>query len=404
MSPGLGRHVAVVGGGILGLAVAERLVRDDPSARVTVLEKEPGWARHQTGRNSGVVHSGLYYTPGSLKARWCRAGSAALLELAGAEGVPHAVPGKLVVATEAAELPRLAALHERGLANGLAVRRLGPAEIRELEPHVAALAALHVPETGVIDYRAVCDVLARRLGEAGADLRTGTALTGGRTTDRGVVLETTHGVVEADLVVNCAGLHTDRVARLLGHRPSVRIVPFRGEYLSLTEEAAPLVRGLVYPVPDPALPFLGVHLTRGVDGHVHAGPNAVLALAREGYDWTTVRPRDVVETLAFQGFWHLARRHARTGVDEVRRSLSRRRFVADVRRLVPDLGPDDLVPAPAGVRAQAVRPDGSLVDDFLVERSERAVHVLNAPSPAATAALEIARHVVALLDDPTRRR
>lgn len=399
MTPGRDRHVAVVGGGIVGLAVAERLVRDHPSTRVTVLEKEDGWARHQTGRNSGVVHSGLYYPPGSLKARWCRAGGQALLDLARAEGVPHAVTGKLVVATAADELPRLAALEERGRANGLAVRRLSADEARAHEPHVAALAALHVPETGTVDYRAVCDVLVRRLRAAGADLLTGTALVGARPRSPGVVLETTSGDLAADLVVNCAGLYSDRVARLLGHEPSVRIVPFRGEYLSLTEEAAPLVRGLVYPVPDPALPFLGVHLTRGIDGQVHAGPNAVLATAREGYRWGTVSLRDLAETLSYQGFWHLARRHARTGIAEVRRSLSHRRFVADVRRLVPELGPGDLVAAPSGVRAQAVRPDGMLVDDFLVEHSPGAVHVLNAPSPAATASLEIARHVVALVTD-----
>jgi L-2-hydroxyglutarate oxidase len=342
-----------------------------------------------------VIHSGLYYAPGSLKARWCRAGAAALLDLARSEGVPHAVTGKLVVATGASELPRLGALEERGGANGLAVRRLTGEEAREIEPHVAALAALHVPETGVVDYRAVCSVLLRRLRDAGADLRPGTQVVGGREDDRAVVLETTRGEVVADVAVNCAGLHADRVARLLGHRPSVRIVPFRGEYLSLTADAAPLVRGLVYPVPDPALPFLGVHLTRGVDGHVHAGPNAVLALAREGYGWSTVVPRDIAANLLYPGFWRLARRHARSGVEEVRRSLSRARFVADVRRLVPELGADDLVPAPAGVRAQAVRADGALVDDFLLERSGRAVHLLNAPSPAATAALEIARNVVA---------
>lgn len=397
MTTGRGRRVAVVGGGILGLAVAERLVRDDPTTRVTVLEKEHDWARHQTGRNSGVVHSGLYYPPGSRKASWCRAGAVALLGLARAEGVPHAVTGKLVVATDSSELPRLAALEERGRSNGLTVRRLTAEEAREHEPHVAAVAALHVAETGVVDYRAVCAVLVRRLRDAGADLRPGTEVVGARRGGTPVVVETTGGEVTADVVVNCAGLHADRVALLLGHRPSVRIVPFRGEYLSLTPAAAPLVRGLVYPVPDPALPFLGVHLTRGVDGHVHAGPNAVLALAREGYGWSTVSPRDVAGTLTHPGFLRLARRHARTGVEEVRRSLSRRRFVEDVRRLVPALAADDLVPAPAGVRAQAVGSDGALVDDFLVEQRGPVVHLLNAPSPAATAALEIARHVVGLL-------
>ncbi len=392
MTPG--RRVVVIGGGILGLAVAERVLREDHSARVTVVEKEHDWARHQTGRNSGVVHSGLYYPPGSRKALWCRAGATALLELAREEGVPHRVTGKLVVATRGDELDRLEALERRGLANGLAVRRLTAVETREHEPHVAALAALHVPETGIVDYRAVCAVLVRRLRDAGARLLPGTEVVGGADGVRDVLLETTRGDIGADVVVSCAGLHADRVARLLGHRPSVRIVPFRGEYHELAPGAAHLVRGLVYPVPDPDLPFLGVHLTRGIDGCVHAGPNAVLALAREGYDWRRVDLRDLSDTLGFGGFWRLARRQARSGAAEVVRSLSHRRFADSARRLVPELADADLVPAPAGVRAQAVRPDGTLVDDFLLERHGRVVHLLNAPSPAATASLEIARHVV----------
>ena len=377
--------------------MAERVLRDDPSAQVTVVEKEHDWARHQTGRNSGVVHSGLYYPPDSLKARWCRAGRAAMLDLAREEGVPHAVTGKLVVATEPAELAGLSALQERGLANGLSVTRLSAEEAREHEPHVATLAALHVAETGVIDYREVCAVLVRRLRDAGAHLVPGSEVVGGADGPREVVLETTRGDVAADVVVSCAGLQADRVARLLGHRPSVRIVPFRGEYRSLTPEAAHLVRGLVYPVPDPAFPFLGVHLTRGVEGDVHAGPNAVLALAREGYTWGVVSPADLAGTLAFPGFWRLARRHYRSGAAEMARSLSAHRFTQSLQRLVPELRGEDLVPAPAGVRAQAVRPDGTLVDDFLLERHGRVVHLLNAPSPAATASLEIARHVVSTL-------
>ncbi len=390
-----GRRVVVIGGGILGLAVAERVVRDDPSARVTVLEKEHDWARHQTGRNSGVVHSGLYYPPDSLKARWCRAGAASMLALARDEGVPHRVTGKLVVATRADELDRLDALERRGLGNGLAVRRLSAVETREHEPHVSALAALHVPETGVVDYRAVCAVLVRRLRDAGAHLVPGTEVLGGADGPREMVVETTRGEHTADLVVSCAGLHADRVARLLGHRPSVRIVPFRGEYFVLAPRAEHLVRGLVYPVPDPDLPFLGVHLTRGIDDHVHAGPNAVLALAREGYDWGRVDARDLADTLRFGGFWRLARHQARSGAAEMARSLSHRRFAESARRLVPEIADADLVRAPAGVRAQAVRPDGTLVDDFLLERHGRVVHLLNAPSPAATASLEIAAHVVA---------
>ena len=391
------RRVAVVGGGIVGLAVAERVLREDPAAQVTVLEKEQDWARHQTGRNSGVVHSGLYYAPGSLKARWCRDGRQALLDLARSEGVAHEVTGKLVVATEVAELERLEALHERGVANGLTIRRLTGEQAREVEPHLVALAALHVAETGIVDFRGVCAVLVRRLRDGGARLLPGTEVVGGREKGSEVELDTTAGEVVADAVVVCAGLQADRVARLLGHRPSVRIVPFRGEYRSLTPDAARLVHGLVYPVPDPAFPFLGVHLTRGVDGGVHAGPNAVPALAREGYTWGDVNLTDLAGTLGYPGFWRLARRHHRSGLAEVGRSLSSRRFADSVRRLVPELREEDLVPAPAGVRAQAIRPDGTLVDDFLVERHGRVVHLLNAPSPAATASLEIARHVEALL-------
>lgn len=390
-------RTVVVGGGVVGLAVADRILRERPGARVTVLEKEDGWARHQTGRNSGVVHSGLYYPPGSAKARWCRSGAEEMLRFAAAEEVPHARPGKLVVATSAAELPRLDVLHERGLANGLAVRRLDADAAREHEPHVAAVAALHVPETGVVDYAAVCRALVRRLEASGADLRTGSEVLAAHHGPGHTVVSTTRASVAADVVVNCAGLHTDVVARRLGHDPSVRIVPFRGGYHDLAPRAAALVRGLVYPVPDPDLPFLGVHLTRGVDGSVHAGPDAVLALAREGYRWRDVSLRDLAGTLTSPGFLRLARRHARTGAEEMLRSVSTHRFGEAVRRLLPALRDEDLRPAPAGVRAQAVARDGGLVDDFLVERSGRCLHVLNAPSPAATAAFAIARHLVASL-------
>jgi L-2-hydroxyglutarate oxidase len=392
-----GRRVVVVGGGIVGLAVADRLVREHPSDQVTVLEKEATWAAHQTGRNSGVIHSGLYYAPGSKKALMCRAGAAAMVAFARAEGVPHEVCGKLVVATSTAELPGLRRLRERGLANGLAVHELSGSEAREQEPHVNAVAALHVPATGIIDYGAVCDALVRRLAEAGATLLLRAEVLGAAPSGPATVVRTTRGDVLADAVVSCAGLQADQVARRLGHQPSARIVPFRGEYYELHERASHLVRNLIYPVPDPGFPFLGVHLTRGVNGHVHAGPNAVLALAREGYDWGSVDLGDVRETLGFPGFWRLAARNYREGAREMARSLSRRRFGDSLRRLVPEVRDVDLVRALAGVRAQAVQPDGSLVDDFLIERSGTVVHVLNAPSPAATSAFEIARHIVGLL-------
>ena len=388
----------VVGGGIIGLAVAERLLRDSPGASVTVVEKEQSWASHQTGRNSGVIHSGLYYAPGSHKAVMCRAGSASMVAFAEEEGIPHKVCGKLVVASHAAELPGLARLRDRGRANGLEVRELSGGEAREHEPYVAALAALHVPATGIIDYGAVCAALVRHLERSGAQLMLGAEVLGAVRFGSSLVVRTTGGDLAADRVVSCAGLYADEVARRLGHDPSARIVPFRGEYYELAPSANYLVRGLVYPVPDPNFPFLGVHLTRGIEGHVHAGPNAVLAFAREGYRWRTVRPRELAGTLAFPGFWRLARANYREGAREMARSASRRRFADSLRRLVPDLREDQLVPAAAGVRAQAMHRDGSLVDDFLIERDGGVVHVLNAPSPAATSSLEIARHIVSLLD------
>lgn len=389
----------VVGGGIVGLAVAERLVRDQPGASVTVVEKEPTWAAHQTGRNSGVIHSGLYYAPGSAKARMCRAGARSMVEFARQEGIKHEVCGKLVVATGAAELPGLARLRERGLANGLEVVELSREQAREHEPHVAAVAALHVAATGIIDYGHVCAALVRRLEAAGATLLLGTEVLGGRTGGQATVVQTTAGDLEAEVVVSCAGLQSDQVARRLGHQPSTRIVPFRGEYFELSPDAGDLVRGLVYPVPDPSFPFLGVHLTRGIEGNVHAGPNAVPAFAREGYTWGSVSPRDLADTLGYPGFWRLAGRHYRAGAQEIARSLSRHLFGESLRRLVPEIRDDQLVPAPAGVRAQAVRRDGTLVDDFLIERSGSVVHLLNAPSPAATSAFEIARHVVGLVTE-----
>ncbi|MGH3881334.1 MAG: L-2-hydroxyglutarate oxidase [Actinophytocola sp.] len=384
------RHVAVVGGGILGLAVARELTaRGD---HVTVLEKEDHWAGHQTGHNSNVVHAGLYYQPGSFKARMSVAGNRSIVDFARANDVPVEVCGKLVVATDDAELPGLRALAERAEANGVPAKLISPAEAHAYEPEIACVGALRVESTGIIDFGAVCQALVRSLSSADLRLRTpALGIRPGR--HGGVEIATGTDIVRADTLVNCAGLHSDRVARLAGLTPRARIVPFRGEYFTLRPESAHLVRGLIYPVPDPSLPFLGVHLTRMLDGSVHAGPNAVLALRREGYRWRDMSAADLGETLRYPGLWRLARRYPRTAVDEVVRSLSRRRFARSLARLIPAIGREDLVRAHAGVRAQALLPDGTLVHDFLIETAPNQVHVLNAPSPAATCCLEIAKHV-----------
>ncbi|MEW1658229.1 MULTISPECIES: L-2-hydroxyglutarate oxidase [unclassified Streptomyces] len=397
--------VLVIGAGIVGLSTAHALTRAAPGIRVVVLEKEPGAARHQTGRNSGVIHSGIYYPPGSLKARFALQGAAEMVGFCAEHDIPHEVTGKLIVATDRGELPRLHGLIQRGREHGLPVRELGPAQIAEHEPAVRGLAAIHVGTTGICDFGAVARELARLAQEDGARVVLGEEVTAiGRRPGRVAVRTAGGAVYRARALVNCAGLHCDRIARLAGDAPGMRIVPFRGEYFTLAPERAALVRGLVYPVPDPAFPFLGVHLTRGIDGSVHIGPNAVPALAREGYDWRTVRPAELAGTLAFRGSWRIARRHWRHGAGELHRSLSRRAFADAVRRLLPDARDEDLLPSPAGVRAQAVLPDGTLVDDFLFTESPGMIHVLNAPSPAATASLpigrEVARRVTRLLGIP----
>ncbi|GLZ79105.1 hydroxyglutarate oxidase [Actinorhabdospora filicis] len=395
----MARYV-VVGGGIVGLATAHRLLLDRPGSSVTVLEKEVSVGVHQTGHNSGVIHAGVYYKPGSLKARLCKSGAAAMVEFCSDHGIPTDICGKLIVATSTDEIPRLDALFERSVANGLPVTMLSPEEAREFEPHVSCVRAMRVASTGITDFGAVCRALAELIVKEGGEVRLGTRVTGIARSGSGVVVETTGGEVPADVLVNCAGLHSDRIARMAGLRPPARIIPFRGEYYELRPERVGLVNGLIYPVPDPQFPFLGVHLTKMIDGTVHAGPNAVLALAREGYTWARVRPADVASAAGYGGLWKLARKHWRYGMGEVRRSLSRRLFAASLARLVPEIGTGDIVRAGAGVRAQAIARDGSLVDDFLIVDAPGQVHVLNAPSPAATSSLAIAREIVGRIPVP----
>ncbi len=384
---------AIVGGGIVGLATACELLARHPGSSLLLVEKEANWAAHQSGRNSGVIHSGIYYKPGSLKAKLGREGNRSMVAFCREHGIAHAVCGKLVVATSEDEIARLNTLGDRGRENGIDVRRVSPAEAKEIEPNIRCVAALVVPSTGIADYVAVCGRLAAIARERGGDLRLETrllAVTHDGNTRR---LRTSAGDFECRLLVTCAGLHSDRVARLDGADPGARVIPFRGEYYELVPEKRHLVRGLVYPVPDPRFPFLGVHLTKAVDGGVHAGPNAVLAFAREGYGKLDINLRDLAEIAGYSGFWSIAGRFWKDGASEMARSFSKSRFTRSVQAMLPEVTARDLVPARAGVRAQVVTPDGAIVDDFRIVRGEGALHVCNAPSPAATASLEIAKAV-----------
>lgn len=385
--------VLVIGGGIVGLATARALLAAQPGRRVLVAEKERDVARHQSGRNSGVIHSGIYYRPGSLKASMCRAGSRSIEAYARDHGVDVAITGKLIAATSTDELAGLQALESRGMEHGLDVRLMSPSEAAEHEPHLRCVAALRVAETGIVDYVALCHHLANDVVEAGGEVRTSTRVLDVQRIGAGHRIRTSTGDICADTVVNCAGLYSDLVAGAAGVQSPARIIPFRGEYYELAPDARHLVRGLIYPVPDPAFPFLGVHLTRGIEGAVHAGPNAVLAFAREGYRWRDAVPTELIDTLRSSAFRRLAAQHYRQGMVEMARSASRRLFLRSLQRLVPDLTDADLVPAAAGVRAQAVLDDGTLVDDFLILEEPGALHVLNAPSPAATSSLEIGAEI-----------
>lgn len=385
--------VLVVGGGIVGLATAWQLSRFEPGRRMLVLEKESTIAAHQTGHNSGVLHSGIYYRPGSRKAENCRAGIRMMTEFCRQEGIAHDICGKVIVATQAEELPRLHKLLERGRANGVDCHLLGAERLREIEPHCAGLEAIHVPEAGIVDYRQVACRLGELLVKQGSSIVTNARVTAIQERSGEVVVETTAGEFRGKVLVNCAGLHSDRVTALGGSRPPMKILPFRGEYYEVKTEGEHLCRGLIYPVPDPQFPFLGVHLTRMIQGGLHCGPNAVLALAREGYRKSHVNFRDLAEVLSYPGFYRLAARHWRMGLEEMWRSISKAAFVRALQRLVPDIRDEMLVPSPAGVRAQAVAPDGSMVDDFALEEGRRVVHVINAPSPAATSSLSIGKWV-----------
>lgn len=389
------RRVVIVGGGILGLAIAHEL--SSAGQAVTVLEKEKGLALHQTGRNSGVIHAGPYYTPGSLKAQLCGLGNRLMVDFARQESLPYEITGKLLLATTSVEVGLLGNLAERAKANGVPAELISAGEITDIEPFASGLAALHVKNTGIIDYRSVSNRLADKSKSQGAEIVTSAEVTGISQEGREIVVEHTQGSHTGDLLINAAGLYSDRIAIMAGINPDVRIIPFRGTYFALSEEAAVKVKGLIYPVPNPKFPFLGVHLTKMIGGGVHAGPNAVLALSREGYTWSSLIPRELWLTLSFPGFVRLASKNVGTGLREIARSASKRMFARDLSRLVPGIHVTDLIQSPAGVRAQAIRPDGTLADDFIIHRTQSQVHILNAPSPAATASLAIAKHLVSSL-------
>ncbi|MFZ2358378.1 MAG: L-2-hydroxyglutarate oxidase [Anaerolineae bacterium] len=385
--------VIVIGGGVVGLATAWALSERLPQRRVALVEKEAGLARHQTGHNSGVLHSGNYYKPGSLKAATCRAGREAMIAFCQQEGIAYELCGKVIVALDQAELGRLHGLAGRGVANGVDCELISAARLHELEPHAAGVAAIHVRDTGIVDFKQVCARLAQRLQQQDHAILTGAAVIGIEERPEGVLVRTRSQELLARVVVNCAGLHSDRVAALAGSRPPARIVPFRGEYYALKPESQHLCRALIYPVPDPQFPFLGVHFTRMVDGSVECGPNAVLAFAREGYRRTDLNLRDLAQTMAYPGFVRLAGRHWRMGMGEMWRSWNKGAFVAALQRLMPEIRAEHLEAAPAGVRAQAIAPDGRPLDDFAFAETARIIHVINAPSPAATAALSIGRFI-----------
>ncbi|PQO41571.1 L-2-hydroxyglutarate oxidase [Blastopirellula marina] len=384
----------VLGGGIVGLATAYEMLLRDPHCRLIVCEKESALATHQTGRNSGVLHSGIYYKPGSLKATNCRAGKLLMEQFCRDHAIPYDICGKVIVAVEPAELPRLEKIYDRGLANGIRCERIGRERLLEIEPYCAGIEAIHVPETGIVDYRQVSEKLGTLIRDRGGEIWLNAKVTLITEREREIAIETTAGSLVGEMAVNCCGLYSDRVARLSGARPEAKIVPFRGEYFELRPEAERFCQNLIYPTPDPNFPFLGVHFTRMIHGGVECGPNAVMAMAREGYGKLDVNLADLWDAVSYGGFRKLAWRHWNAGMQEFYRSCSQSAFLRSLQRLVPEIKRADITPAPPGIRAQAIAPNGDLVDDFLIQAEGRMINVLNAPSPAATSALQIAKTIV----------
>ncbi|MDQ0221152.1 L-2-hydroxyglutarate oxidase [Peribacillus cavernae] len=385
---------SIIGGGIIGLSTGMALTKKFPGAKIAIIEKEKDLAHHQTGHNSGVIHSGIYYKPGSFKARFAREGSTAMVQFCEEHGIKYDVCGKVIVATEPKELPLLDNLYERGLQNELDVMKIGIEELKEIEPHVKGVGAIRVPNTGIADYKGVSRTFARIIEEGGGDIRLDTKVENIAEENDGVTIETNRGTIKARFLINCAGLQSDRVARMSGLHTNMKIVPFRGEYYELTPEKRYLVKHLIYPVPNPDFPFLGVHFTRMTNGDVHAGPNAVLAFKREGYTKTDINVKDLLEVLTYPAFWKMAMPNMKEGMKEYVRSFSKQAFLHSLQHLIPELTEKDIVPTHAGVRAQALMDDGSMVDDFAIFPGKSSLHICNAPSPAATASIQIGNAVV----------
>ncbi|MDE5414386.1 L-2-hydroxyglutarate oxidase [Alkalihalobacterium chitinilyticum] len=385
---------AIIGGGIVGLSVGKAILEKFPGAKVIVLEKEKDFASHQTGHNSGVIHSGLYYKPGSFKAKFARQGNESMVAFCQEHQIEHEVCGKVVVATNDEELPLLENLYKRGLNNQLVIKKICADQLKEIEPHVNGKAAIHVPMAGIVNYKKVSETLAKLIWERGGELKLNTKVEKVKEKGSDVEIDTNNGTIQAKMMINCAGLHSDRIAKLTGYHMDMKIVPFRGEYFKLKPEKRYLVKHLIYPVPNPSFPFLGVHFTRMIGGGVEAGPNAVLSLKREGYKKTDFHLGDFLEVMKYHGFWKLARKNVKEGFEEITRSLHKGKFVESLQNLIPEITINDLEPAPAGVRAQALKSDGSLVDDFYIIAGKRSIHVCNAPSPAATASLQIGSEIV----------
>ncbi|MBZ5749943.1 MULTISPECIES: L-2-hydroxyglutarate oxidase [Metabacillus] len=385
---------AIVGGGIVGLSTGMAIYQRFPNAKVVVIEKEPVVAEHQTGHNSGVIHSGIYYKPGSFKARFARQGSKSMTEFCQTHGIDHDICGKVIVATKQEELPLLDNLYTRGLQNKLDIQKIGRDELKEIEPHVKGLGAIRVPQAGIVNYRQVSEKFASIIEENGGEIKLNTKVEKIMEESDQVTIETNRNTIKARLVINCAGLHSDRVAAAAGYKTDMKIFPFRGEYYKLKPEKRYLVKHLIYPVPNPKFPFLGVHFTRMISGEVDAGPNAVLSFKREGYKKTDFNAKDLAEALSYSGLWKMAGKFMKEGMDEYVRSFSKKQFTKSLQELIPEIQSDDLIPAPAGVRAQAIKNDGNMVDDFHIIMGKRTIHVCNAPSPAATASIEIGKEVV----------